>query len=115
MLFLLESYSCVCPLFQHSLCVRRTWRLWRPSATWQLLSGSYHQILPMLGSRIREPSLTSRWWSRKSHLSGSAVFLLYIGFKCHLRISDSQIGKTKSNTEGCSGPDADVREGEKSV
>lgn len=64
----------MCLLFQLSLCVRRTWRLLRPSATWQQFSGSCHQISPMLGSRIREPSPTSPWWSRRSHLYGSSAF-----------------------------------------
>jgi len=63
---------CVCTS-QHSRFVRRTWRLWRPSATWQPLSGSCHQISPMLGSRIREQSHTSPWWSRRSHHNGSAA------------------------------------------
>lgn len=70
---ILKSRLCVC-FFQHSLCVRRTWRLWRPSATWQQLSGFCRPISPTPGSRTREPSPTSPWWSRRSHLNGRAVF-----------------------------------------
>lgn len=65
-------------VFQLSLCARRTWRLWRPSATWQRRSGSYRRISPTLGSRIREPSPTSPWWSRRCRLNGSTVFLPWV-------------------------------------
>lgn len=57
-----KNIDVFCVFFQRSLCVRKTLRLWRPSATWQQLSGSCHLISPMLGSRIREQSPTSPWW-----------------------------------------------------
>lgn len=55
---------------QLSRCGRRTWRLWRPSATWLQYWECFRPILPTQESKTSEPSPTSPWWWKRSLQSG---------------------------------------------